>query len=89
MATTTSTTTATPPARVVHALSARTSRPGDPFDGHDVRPVTLTAAAYLLGAPIADFDAVRVAAALDDLRCCPLCMRRSRSGRGDSMPRAS
>jgi hypothetical protein len=66
---------------VIHEVTgaARTRRRVS--DAYELRPVTLTAAAYLMGTSVASFDAVRQAAAEGDLVCCPLCKdhRRRRS----------
>jgi len=59
---------------IVHAVTAAPAR-ADALDGYDVRRVALVGAAYLLGTKVADFDAVHVAAALEDVKCCPLCRR--------------
>ena len=72
MTATISATTATPPL-VVHEVTGTTSVEACTHESYEVRPVNLASAAYLLRMSVADFDCVRVAAALEDIKCCPVC----------------
>lgn len=58
---------------VIHEVTAATPGRRRISTEYELRPVTLTAAAYLMGTSVASFDAVSVAAAEADLVCCPLC----------------
>ena len=72
-----STMTATP-SLVVHAVTGTARRRACPSEGYEVQSVNLASAAYLLRMSVADFDCVRVAAALADIECCPFCRGRTR-----------
>ena len=70
----TTTTTTTRP--LVYEVTGTMQPPGSASAKYEVRPATLTAAASLLGTPVASFAAVQVAAALADLERCPVCKDR-------------
>ena len=58
---------------VVHEITRMRSIGRCPLDGFELRTVGLAAAGYLLHVPVADFDCVWLAAALEDIKCCPCC----------------
>jgi hypothetical protein len=58
---------------VIHEVTAAGGARRRVSAEYELRPVTLTAAAYLMGTSVASFDAVRAANAEADLVCCPLC----------------
>ena len=58
---------------VVHEVTGSQSGEGRPPEGFGRRTVGLAAAGYLLHVPVADFDCVWLAAALEDIKCCPCC----------------
>lgn len=66
-------TTATPP-RVVHEVTRKARRDACLSEGYEDRPVDLASAPYLLRSSVADLDCVRVAEALADISCCPVCV---------------
>jgi hypothetical protein len=65
---------------VVHEVTGTARRSARATAGYEVRAVTLAAIGYLLGVHVADFDCLRVAAALEDIECCPCCRGRPLSG---------
>ena len=65
---------------VVHEVTGTARRPARLSDGYEVRAVNLAAIGYLLGVHVADFACVQVAAALEDIKCCPCCRGRPRRG---------
>jgi len=69
---------------VIHEVTAAARTRRRVSAEYELRPVTLTAAAYLMGTSVASFDALRAAAAEADLVCCPLCKDHPRRRRPDA-----
>jgi hypothetical protein len=63
---------------IVHEVTRTVPRAAAAAEGYEVCAVNLAAVGYLLHVPVADFDCVWLATALQDIKCRPCCRGRPR-----------